>query len=80
MARHKVAPGAFLMVGNSLRSDILPVLEAGATAVHIPYVETWAHEHVGDDALAGKTFTRLESIRALMPWLARQRPDPSRDG
>ena len=69
MARHKVAPADFLMVGNSLRSDILPVLEAGGTAVHIPYATTWVHEHVADDALAGKTFTRLESIGALRPWL-----------
>jgi putative hydrolase of the HAD superfamily len=70
MARHKVAASRFLMVGNSLRSDILPVLEAGGRAVHIPYVETWVHEHVAEDALAGRTFTRLDSIRALPPWLA----------
>ncbi len=69
MKRHNVAPERFLMVGNSLRSDVLPVLEAGGTAVHIPYVATWAHEHVADDALSGKTFTRLETIRALRPWL-----------
>jgi putative hydrolase of the HAD superfamily len=70
MARHKVTPPQFLMVGNSLRSDILPVLEAGGAAIHIPYVTTWAHEHVADDAMDGKTFTRLENIRALRPWLA----------
>ena len=69
IARQRVAPARFLMVGNSLRSDVLPVLEAGGTAVHIPYVATWAHEHVADDVLSGKTFTRLESIRALRPWL-----------
>jgi len=69
IARQRVAPARFLMVGNSLRSDVLPVLEAGGTAVHIPYVATWAHEHVADEAMSGKTFTRLESIRALRPWL-----------
>ena len=37
----------FLMVGNSMRSDILPVLELGAYAVHIPYHTTWLHEKIG---------------------------------
>lgn len=44
--RHAVEPGAFLMVGNSLRSDVLPVVEVGARAVHVPYEITWAHEQV----------------------------------
>lgn len=37
-----------LMVGNSLRSDVIPVLEIGSEAIHIPYHTTWAHEHVSD--------------------------------
>lgn len=44
LQRHNLAPARFLMVGNSLRSDILPVLALGASAVHIPYQLTWAHE------------------------------------
>lgn len=39
-----VDPSQVLMVGNSVRSDILPALAAGATAVHVPYHVTWAHE------------------------------------
>ena len=39
-----VAPADFLMVGNSVRSDVLPVLEIGGRAVHIPYTITWQHE------------------------------------
>jgi putative hydrolase of the HAD superfamily len=39
-------PSRGLMVGNSLRSDILPALEAGAFAVHVPHALTWAYEHV----------------------------------
>ncbi|MFD1772235.1 HAD family hydrolase [Sphingobacterium suaedae] len=38
------APGNFLMLGNSMKSDILPVLELGGFAGHIPYQVTWAHE------------------------------------
>jgi putative hydrolase of the HAD superfamily len=70
LARHAVAPEEFLMVGNSLKSDVLPALEAGARAVHIPYALTWAHERVDDDALHGKEFARLESVRDLTDWLA----------
>ena len=42
--RYKINPQSFLMVGNSMRSDIVPVVEIGANAVHIPYKTTWEHE------------------------------------
>ncbi|QXC63273.1 HAD family hydrolase [Aquihabitans sp. G128] len=61
-----VEPGAFCMVGNSVRSDVLPVLELGAHAVHIPYHVTWAHEHVEHDG----TVPTLTSIAELPAWLA----------
>lgn len=44
LSEHAVSPSEFMMVGNSVRSDILPVLELGARAVHIPYPVTCAHE------------------------------------
>jgi putative hydrolase of the HAD superfamily len=44
LKRHDLPPARFLMVGNSLRSDILPVLELGGSAVYVPYALTWAHE------------------------------------
>jgi putative hydrolase of the HAD superfamily len=44
LKRHGVAAERFLMVGNSLRSDILPVLELGGGGVYVPYAMTWAHE------------------------------------
>jgi putative hydrolase of the HAD superfamily len=46
LARYELDPHAFLMVGNSLRSDILPVLEIGGQAVYIPCEQTWVHEVV----------------------------------
>jgi putative hydrolase of the HAD superfamily len=70
MARHGIRPERFLMVGNSLRSDILPVLEVGGAAVHIPYVTTWAHEQVADDLVSGRSYKRLERISEL-PHLLR---------
>lgn len=66
-------PGHFVMVGNSLRSDVLPAIDAGARAVHIPYHTTWAHEHVAPEALAGRVFAQLATIRELPAWLAELR-------
>jgi putative hydrolase of the HAD superfamily len=36
----------FMMIGNSLKSDVIPVLNIGGHAIHVPYHTTWAHEHV----------------------------------
>jgi putative hydrolase of the HAD superfamily len=41
-----IAPDQFMMVGNSLKSDIIPVLEIGGHGVHVPFHTTWAHEVV----------------------------------
>ena len=47
LIRHlDIAPDEFMMVGNSIKSDILPVLELGAHAIHVPYHITWIHEQV----------------------------------
>ena len=43
--RHRIDPATFVMVGNSVRSDVLPVLAIGGQAVHVPYSVTWALEH-----------------------------------
>jgi len=69
LTRHSIAPERFVMVGNSLRSDILPALEAGTLAVHIPYEMTWAHEHLDEETLAGLNFAALERIDQLPEWL-----------
>ena len=47
--RHGISADGFAMVGNSLRSDVLPVISLGARAFHVPYQITWAHEHVEGD-------------------------------
>jgi len=56
-----VKPPRFCMVGNSVRSDILPVLALGGHAVHIPYPLLWEHEHVDHD----EDLEELGSIREL---------------
>lgn len=70
--KYGLEPNEFLMIGNSLKSDVLPVVHIGAWAIHIPFSTTWAHEQVRDDQLVGKNFVTLESIRELMNWLSTQ--------
>jgi putative hydrolase of the HAD superfamily len=72
LRRHKIEAEEFVMVGNSLKSDILPVLEAGARAVYIPSEIDWFHEMVTDDELKGKDFARLEVMSDLPAWLKNQ--------
>ena len=59
----------FLMVGNSLKSDILPVLEAGGRAIHIPYHTTWQHEEVTSDQIKGQQIETVGAIRELLAVL-----------
>jgi putative hydrolase of the HAD superfamily len=68
LARHRVDPSGFVMVGNSVRSDVLPILELGGRAVHVPYHVTWVLEQVEPDP-ARHDFPVLDSIRALPAWL-----------
>ncbi|WP_430809456.1 MULTISPECIES: HAD family hydrolase [unclassified Carboxylicivirga] len=64
MAHLDVSAHELLMVGNSLKSDIQPVIEAGAWAVHIPFHTTWQHELV-DEAIESPCFFELSNINQL---------------
>jgi putative hydrolase of the HAD superfamily len=63
--RRGIKPEDFVMVGNSLKSDVVPVVALGAHAVHIPYHVTWQHEHVPEEELPEKGWRRISSIRQL---------------
>ena len=63
--RRGIAPGEFVMVGNSLRSDVVPVVTLGGQAVHIPYEVTWHHEHVPDEQLPRQGWKRIAAIGEL---------------
>lgn len=63
--RYQIAPLRFLMVGNSLRSDILPVTSLGGRAVYIPYHLTWAHETVDHLDSQQHSYVELEHIGML---------------
>ncbi len=65
LQRRAISPQEFVMVGNSVRSDIAPVVALGARAVHIPYHVTWTHEELPDESLPATGWHRLESIGEL---------------
>jgi putative hydrolase of the HAD superfamily len=68
LTRHAIPPERFLMVGNSLRSDILPVLALGASAVYVPHPLTWAHEAAEPPPADHPGFHALEHL-GLLPDL-----------
>jgi putative hydrolase of the HAD superfamily len=68
LTRHQVEPSRFMMVGNSLKSDILPVVELGGIAVYIPHPLTWAHENQLDRQIESDRYFELEHI-GLLPAL-----------
>ncbi|MCI0486514.1 MAG: HAD family hydrolase [Blastocatellia bacterium] len=68
MSRHRVHPSRFLMVGNSIKSDILPVIAAGGRAVYVPYPTTWIHEMTEDYDPEHTRFDQVEHI-SLLPDL-----------
>jgi putative hydrolase of the HAD superfamily len=65
LAAAEVEPERFLMIGNSVRSDVLPVVELGGHAAHLPYQYTWELEHVPDADAERQGFHELTSIRQL---------------
>ena len=71
LARHGIRPEQFLMIGNSVRSDILPIKALGGEAIHIPYSTTWAHEQVAWEAIEHE-FPQLESMCELVSFLEQQ--------
>ncbi len=71
LAKYRVQPQSFLMVGNSLKSDILPVLQIGSSAVFIPYHITWEHEQVEhEDMSRFERYHELEHIGQLPDLLS----------
>jgi putative hydrolase of the HAD superfamily len=63
-----VLPEEMMMVGNSLKSDIIPVLSVGGHGVHVPYHITWAHEHI-EETIDDEKFRSVEGIRDILGFL-----------
>ncbi len=71
LCKYNLEPERFMMVGNSLRSDIMPVLDIGGQAVYIPYQHTWAHENVADRPAGQQGYYELERLGQLPELIAR---------
>ena len=63
-----IAPSEFLMIGNSLKSDILPVLSIGGHAIHIPFHTTWAHEKI-DHNVEHENFRQFEKVSDILKYI-----------
>lgn len=68
--RHGIEPARTVMVGNSMPSDVLPMLELGGHGVHVPYALLWAHEAHHEDPVSER-FHRLARLGELPELLAR---------
>jgi putative hydrolase of the HAD superfamily len=68
-ARLGATPENFVMVGNSLKSDILPVARLGYPAVHVPYHANWIHEHVPAEQLADLKFHTVTALREVLDYV-----------
>ncbi|TDN39220.1 HAD family hydrolase [Hymenobacter sp. UV11] len=69
LTRYGVHPEEFVMIGNSLKSDILPVARLGARAIHVPYHPVWIHEEVPAEQLAGVAYHRVEVLTDVLVYL-----------
>lgn len=61
-----INPSEFLMIGNSLKSDILPLVNIGAKAIHVPFHTTWQHEVVNNKEINGAEYITVESLNEIL--------------
>ncbi len=69
LQRLNIDSSQFLMVGNALKSDVLPVVKLGGKAVHIPFHTTWVYEEINKEERDKIDYKKLDSIRELVYWL-----------
>jgi len=65
-----IKPEAFLMVGNSLKSDILPLVNIGAKAIHVPFHTTWQHEVVTKKEMNGSDYETVTSLTEILKYFS----------
>ncbi|MEP2237064.1 MAG: HAD family hydrolase [Maribacter sp.] len=64
----QIAPSEFLMIGNSLKSDVLPLVEIGARAVHVPFHTTWEHEKV-EGPVENKGYMTISTLTDILEYV-----------
>ena len=69
LIRHlDIPPSEFLMIGNSLKCDVLPVLELGGHAFHVPFHTTWEYERV-ETTIVNERFRGLGKVQEVLGYL-----------
>lgn len=68
LARLDIQSNDFMMIGNSLKSDVLPVLNIGGLGVHIPYHTTWAYEQI-DFEVEHDNFKAVANVKEVLSLL-----------
>ncbi|GAB7257606.1 HAD family hydrolase [uncultured Polaribacter sp.] len=65
----EIEPSELLMIGNSLKSDVLPLVALGASAIHIPFHTTWAHEEVTTEEANDASYKTISKITDIQKFL-----------
>ncbi len=68
-----IKPSEFLMIGNSLKSDIIPLVNIKAKAIHVPFHTTWIHEQVHENETQNKNYNTVENLLDIIPLLSRKK-------
>lgn len=64
-----IEPSELLMIGNSLKSDVLPLVNIGASAIHIPFHTTWVHEEVSEQDAQSSDYRTVQRITDVLAFL-----------
>ena len=64
-----IQPLEFLMIGNSLKSDVLPLVAIGSSAIHVPFHTTWAHENVPKGRESKTSYVTVLNIKQVLAYL-----------
>ena len=64
-----IQPSEFLMIGNSLKSDVLPLVAIGSSAIHVPFHTTWAHENVPKGSESKTSYVTVLNIKQVLAYL-----------
>jgi putative hydrolase of the HAD superfamily len=57
------------MIGNSLKSDILPLVNIGAKAIHVPFHTTWQHEKVSKKETNGLEYKTVDNLKEILSFI-----------
>jgi putative hydrolase of the HAD superfamily len=69
LSRLDIVANELLMIGNSLKSDILPLVKIGASAIHIPFHTTWAHEEVSTKEQSTTAYKTVKNITEILEFI-----------